>query len=215
MKIDFHSHVLPLLDDGATDYENAVELIQAIHSWGFDRIYCTPHIKGDYMNTPETIRPVYESMLQILEEKGINVDLRMSAEYRLIPETWPDILENKQLLPIEDKYILMELPLSKREEMKHINPLDEFKKIVSYGLTPLLPHPERYFYLSDDEIMEFIEAGVKLQCNYGSFAGLYGDKAQTNALRFQKMGLVSEYGTDMHNLHYVDVIGKWFNKDIL
>lgn len=213
MKTDFHSHVLPFLDDGATDYENGAELIKAISSWGFERIYCTPHIKSDYRNTPETIRPVYERMLEVLDQMSIKVDLCMSAEYRLVPETWPDILKNNHLLPIDDRYILMEFPISHRDEMKDIDPMEEFHKVMSLGLTPLLPHPERYFYLSEEEIDGFVEAGVKLQCNYGSFAGLYGEKAKMNAERLSAKGYITEYATDMHNKHYVEVIGAWFNND--
>jgi tyrosine-protein phosphatase YwqE len=91
-----------------------------------------------------------------------------------------------------------------------IKPLEEFKKIISMGLTPILPHPERYFYLSHDELSRFIDAGVLIQCNYGSLAGLYGEKAKHNAEKLVKEGIVSFYGTDMHNLKYVKVIGDWF-----
>jgi tyrosine-protein phosphatase YwqE len=94
--------------------------------------------------------------------------------------------------------------------MSWIKPLDEFKKILSSGLIPLLPHPERYFYLSESELMSFIEAGVQIQSNYGSLAGLYGSEAQENARKLIAGGLVSHFGTDMHNEHYIRVIGKWF-----
>ena len=67
--------------------------------------------------------------------------------------------------------------------------------------------------LSEKELDQFIEAGVKIQCNYGSLAGLYGDTAQQNAENLVSEGIVSLYGTDMHNLHYVKVIGDWFAAD--
>ncbi len=210
MKLDFHSHILPGLDDGATDLENSVALASAMASWGFERITCTPHITNKFRNTPETIRPAFEMLQEALYVRGVNVDLRLSAEYRLVPETWPEVLEKNWLMPIEDRFILMELPIFNPEDIKDIKPLEEFKKIISLGLTPLLPHPERYFYLSERELMDFLEAGVRIQSNYGSLAGLYGDQAQQNALALVDKGLVSYYGTDMHNLHYVDVIGQYF-----
>jgi protein-tyrosine phosphatase len=142
--------------------------------------------------------------------KGIDVELKMSAEYRLVPETWPEVLEKNWIMPIEDKYILTELPISKPEELGWVKPLEEFKKLVSLGLTPILPHPERYFYLSHRDLMSYVDAGVVIQCNYGSFAGLYGNTAQQNAENLVNEGIVSLYGTDMHNLHYVKVIGDWF-----
>ena len=58
--------------------------------------------------------------------------------------------------------------------------------------------------------MSFLEAGVEIQSNYGSLAGLYGDTAQQNVRCLIDEGLVSYYGTDMHNMHYVNVMGQWF-----
>lgn len=210
MKLDFHSHILPGLDDGATDLQNAISLVSAMKDWGFERITCTPHITNKFMNTPDTIRTAFEQLQEALYVNGIDVELRMSAEYRLVPETWPEVLEKNWLMPIEDKFVIMELPIFNPEDIKDIKPIEEFRKVVSLGLTPLLPHPERYFYLSKDELMRYLDAGVKIQSNYGSLAGLYGDQAQQNAQELVDEGLVSYYGTDMHNLHYVDVIGNWF-----
>jgi tyrosine-protein phosphatase YwqE len=210
MKLDFHSHILPGLDDGARDLDDSLMLASAMKGWGFERVYCTPHINALYRNTPESIRPVFEQLQEALSTHNIDLDIRMSAEYRLVPETWPDVLEKGWLMPIEDKYILMELPISRRSEMKNISPMDEFRKIVSIGLTPILPHPERYGYLSHDELLEFVDIGVKIQCNYGSLAGLYGHEAEEIAGSLVKEGIVSFFGTDMHNAHYVDVMGQWF-----
>lgn len=210
MKIDYHSHVLPGLDDGATDLQNAAELVSAMKSWGFEKITCTPHINALYRNTPDGIRRAFDALQEELEDRKTAITLAMSAEYRLVPETWPEVMEKGWFMPIEDKYILTELPISKREEIGWIKPLEEFRKLVSMGLTPILPHPERYFYLSHRELMEFVEAGVVIQCNYGSLAGLYGIEARDRARALVSEGIVSLYGTDMHNLKYVEIIGKWF-----
>lgn len=209
MKIDFHSHILPGIDDGATDIENAVQLASAMKQWGFERVTCTPHITNKFRNTPETIRPVFDMLQEALSVRGVDLELKMSAEYRIVPQTWPEVLEKNWLMPIEDKFLLMELPIFDPSDIGDLKPLEEFKKVVSMGLIPLLPHPERYFYLSHRELMEFLEAGVRIQSNYGSLAGLYGDTAEQNARNLVDEGLVSFWGTDMHNLHYVKVIGDW------
>ena len=212
MKIDFHSHILPGLDDGATSIDDSVMLVNALKDWGFERITCTPHITNLHPNTPDTILSSFNLLNEEIERSGLDVELRVSAEYRLVPQTWPSVLKNRWLMPIEDRFILMELPIFNPEDIKDIKPIEEFKKVVSLGLTPLLPHPERYFYLSKRDLMSFLEAGVKIQSNYGSLAGLYGDTAKQNARCLVEEGLVSYYGTDMHNLHYVNVIGQWFSE---
>lgn len=198
------------MDDGATDLQNAAELVSAMKSWGFEKITCTPHINALYRNTPDGIRRAFDALQAELEDRKTDITIAMSAEYRLVPETWPEVMEKGWLMPIEDRYILTELPISKREEIGWIRPLEEFRKLVSMGLTPILPHPERYFYLPHRELMEFVEAGVVIQCNYGSLAGLYGIEARDRARALVSEGIVSLYGTDMHNLKYVEIIGKWF-----
>ena len=212
MKIDFHSHILPGLDDGATDLENAVELAAAMKEWGFERITCTPHITNKFRNTPETIRPAFEMLQNALHERGVNVELRMSAEYRLVPETWPEVLEKNWLMPIEERFILMELPIFDPDDIKDIKPIEEFKKIKAMGLTPLLPHPERYFYLSHDELLRYVDAGVMIQSNYGSLAGVYGTDVKVRVQRLIDEGLVSILATDMHNMHYIKTISAWLSE---
>ena len=212
MLIDLHSHILPGLDDGATCVEDTIMLASAMKSWGFERVTCTPHITNKWRNTPETIRRAFEMTQEELDKKGVGLEITMSAEYRLVPQTWPEVLEKNWLMPIEDRFILMELPIFNPEDIGDLKPLEEFKKVVSLGLTPLLPHPERYFYLSKKELMSYLEAGVEIQSNYGSLAGLYGKEAYDNVKALVEEGVVSYYGTDMHNMHYVNVIGKWFSE---
>lgn len=212
MKLDFHSHILPGLDDGAVDIDDAVALVSAMKDWGFERLTCTPHITNKFRNTPQTIRKAFEELQEALYLQNVQIEMKMSAEYRLVPETWPEVLEKNWLMPIEDRFILMELPIFNPEDIGDLKPLEEFKKVVSLGLTPLLPHPERYFYLSKKELMSYLEAGVEIQSNYGSLAGLYGKEAYDNVKALIEEGVVSYYGTDMHNMHYVNVIGKWFSE---
>ena len=185
-------------------------LAKALKNWGFERVTCTPHITDLYRNTPDTIRPAFEQLQEAMQGAGIELDIRMSAEYRLVPQVWPEVLEKNWIMPIEDKYLLMELPISKPEQMGYIKPLEEFKKIISMGLTPILPHPERYFYLSRRELMSYVDAGVRIQCNYGSLAGLYGDTVEQNVRNIIDEDIVSFYGTDLHNAHYVKVLTDWF-----
>ena len=212
MNIDYHCHILPGIDDGAVSLEDSIMLAKAQLGWGFDRVYCTSHITSAHRNTPETIRPAFETLQEALYKEGCDLDLRMSAEYRLVPETWPEVLEKNWIMPIEDRFLLMELPISKPREMGYIKPMEEFERVMAMGLTPLLPHPERYFYLSHDELLSYVDAGVQIQCKYGSLAGLYGEEVRQRVLDLKEEGLISHYGTDLHNAHYVQVLTEWFGK---
>ena len=42
--IDWHSHILPGVDDGPADIEQSVALAEALAAGGFTEVYCTPHL---------------------------------------------------------------------------------------------------------------------------------------------------------------------------
>lgn len=209
MKVDFHSHILPGIDDGAKTLDESVQLVREMAGWGFDRITCTPHITRKFRNTPGIIRTKFDELCNALAANGIETEIRMSAEYRLNPETWPDILKKGELMPIEEKFILMEFPINDPTEMGDLDPMDEFRKVIALGLTPILPHPERYFYLSHDKLLSYVDAGVKIQSNYGSLAGIYGSEAQAAAQSLIDEGIVSFLASDMHNMLYIKAIEAW------
>ncbi len=211
MMTDYHCHILPGIDDGAADLDAAMLLVRSLKSWGFEKVYCTPHITHKFRNTPDTIRPAFELLCESVQNAGIGMELRMSAEYRIIPETWPEVLEKNWLMPIEDKYILMEFPISKPFKIGHLKPMEEFQKVMSLGLVPVLPHPERYLYLSHDDLMSYVDAGVKIQCNYGSLAGIYGPEVKTRVESLISEGIVTFYGTDLHNESYAKILSDWFS----
>lgn len=209
MKIDIHSHILPGIDDGASNIEESMILIRAMKSWGFERVTCTPHVNALYRNTPEIIRTAFDQLAEAVQTENIDIELRMSAEYRLVPQTWPDTLKENSLMPIEDRFILMELPINKPWNMGDIKPMEEFQKIMAMGLTPVLPHPERYRYLDEKTVMSYAEAGVKIQCNYGSLAGIYGEDVKISASYYISKGIVTFLATDLHNVLYVERISEW------
>lgn len=212
MKIDIHSHILPGIDDGARTLEESVQIVKEMAGWGFERITCTPHITRKFRNTQESIKEKFDILCNALSESRIEVELRMSAEYRLNPETWPEILRSSLLMPIEDRYILMEFPINDPTEMGKLVPMEEFRKVMSLGLTPILPHPERYFYLDRDELLRYVDAGVRIQSNYGSLAGVYGSDVQERAQALIDEGLVTFLASDMHNMLYINTIGIWLQQ---
>jgi tyrosine-protein phosphatase YwqE len=212
MKIDIHSHILPGIDDGAKTLEESVQLVTEMAGWGFERLTCTPHITKKFRNTPEIIQEKFDILNNALSANGLSIDLRISAEYRLNPETWPEILKSGQFMPIEDRYILMEFPINEPSDMGDLNPMEEFLKVMSLGLTPILPHPERYFYLQHDDLLRYVDAGVKIQSNYGSLAGVYGSEVCKRAQSLIDEGIVSFLATDMHNMQYIKTISSWLDE---
>ena len=98
MKVDCHCHILPGIDDGAQTLGESVFLAGKLASWGYERVVCTSHSSFLYRNTPKTVTSACERLRQELNLRRISLELVPSMEYRLIPETWPDVRENRWLL---------------------------------------------------------------------------------------------------------------------
>ena len=43
MLVDFHSHILPAIDDGAKNIEESIKILDMMSETGVDLVYCTPH----------------------------------------------------------------------------------------------------------------------------------------------------------------------------
>ncbi len=53
--IDLHSHVLPGLDDGAADVEEALAICRAAAADGVEVLAGTPHVRDDHPTTAEAM----------------------------------------------------------------------------------------------------------------------------------------------------------------
>ncbi len=210
MKTDYHCHILPGIDDGAKNIDESLYLAKQLIKWGFQRAICTSHIAYMYRNTPQTIEKACNVLRQALQEQDIALELVPSAEYRLLPETWYQVLQNKWFLPWDERYLLLELPIRAKEQLGDIDPIQEVKRIQELGFTPVIAHPERYAYLSLNEIVDFCKQGALLQINYPSLCGKYGEETKQKAKELLSKGYISFYGTDLHSKAHVDCLNNYF-----
>lgn len=197
-RTDCHCHLLPGLDDGAQTPAESLRLARRLAAWGFRRVVCTPHIAYRYRNTPQTIRTACERLQRALREEAVPLETVPSAEYRLIPETWPEVVRRGWFLPWDGDRLLVELPIRSRVFLGDLDPLREFARLRDAGFVPVLAHPERYGYLRYGELQAFCRAGVLLQVNYPSLCGKYGEEVRLRARELLAQGLVAYFGTDLH-----------------
>jgi tyrosine-protein phosphatase YwqE len=56
LKTDIHSHFIPGIDDGSTDMETTINLLQEMKKLGFSKVITSPHVMSDfYKNSSEKI----------------------------------------------------------------------------------------------------------------------------------------------------------------
>ena len=161
--IDMHSHILPGLDDGAADWDEALAMARVAVNDGIAEMVCTPHwVPGKYENDRETVLRRFAEFEQLLEEKQIPLKIHSGTELR-IDTSIPDRLKDGRLLTLNNGsgYVLLELP----DEIMPDN-LDEFFwNLQLGGYQPILSHVEKeaLWFFEDAEI--FLGGGV------GSFGG--------------------------------------------
>ena len=74
--LDLHCHLLPAIDDGATDLAMSLEMARMSVADGVHTLACTPHIyPGLYENTAGGIRSAITALQAVLDEEGIALKL--------------------------------------------------------------------------------------------------------------------------------------------
>ena len=173
--IDFHSHILPNIDDGSRSIEETFNLIKEAKNVGFDAIISTSHYMENYYETDTPEREVWvNAIYENLQAKNIDIRLYLGNEIYL-SENIINLLENGKASTINDtSYVLFEMPLN----AEPMNLYDLVYQMLQCKLVPVLAHPERYSFVQKDPelIYDLIQKGVLMQANYGSIIGQYGEK---------------------------------------
>lgn len=191
---DWHSHILPGVDDGFQSIEKALALLQQYEELGISTVWLTPHIMEDIPNTTAHLR---ERFAELQAAYTGNVKLHLAAE-NMLDKLFEERLEHDDLLPIgnEGDHLLVETSCFNPPMQWH----DIFRRIQSKGYHPILAHPERYTYMDEKNYRLLKDMGVKFQLNLSSVAGLYGQQVKKKALFLLQQRSVSFLGTDVHHL---------------
>jgi protein-tyrosine phosphatase len=200
--IDIHCHILPGIDDGAKDMDEALALINLAVADGVTRIVVTPHLHfGRFENYLPVIQASFLALQQAVGEAGIVIELAYAAEVRLDSEILS--LLSRQQLPLYGSYnnqqfMLLEFPHS------HIPAGSDIlvKHLLKQNITPVIAHPERNRDLlkSPEKIKPFVRLGCWFQVTASSITGHFGEECQTLALSYIEQDFIHIIASDAHNL---------------
>lgn len=195
--IDFHSHILPNIDDGSRSIEETFNLIKEAEKVGFEAIISTSHYMENYYETDVPEREVWvKAILENLNTKDIHTNLYLGNEI-YFTDNIIALLEKRKASTINDtSYVLFELPLN----VEPMNLYDVIYDMLQYKLVPILAHPERYSFVQKEPslVYDLIEKGVLMQANYGSIIGQYGKKAEMIVRKFFENNMIHFLGSDVH-----------------
>ena len=196
--IDLHCHILPGVDDGASDLSVSLDMARAFVADGVTQVACTPHIlPGHYFNTGATIRPAVAELQAVLDREDIPLQLVAGADNHVVPDFVSGLHSGHLLTLGGSRYVLVEPP-------HHVAPprLDElFFSILAAGFVPILTHPERLAWIKDRYplMQRLAGSGVWMQITAGSLSGAFGRNARYWAERMLDEGLVRILATDAHD----------------
>lgn len=191
--IDFHSHILPKIDDGSRSYDETKNLLLEARNIGINKIVSTSHYASNCFEVPEYKR---EKIIEELNQEENVPEIILGSEIFLTYDIIDLLKEYKPSTINKTNYILIELPL--REHFCNLR--NTINKLKENNYKPILAHPERYSIIHKDFnlLFELQEMGVIFQSNYGSILGVYGSKPKKTIKKMLKTNLVTLFGSDVH-----------------
>ncbi len=188
---DFHSHILPAVDDGVKTLDESLEVLAYFEQLGIAEVIFTPHVMVGVNDTNDAVEAAY-AMLKANYKGGVT--LSMASEYMLDSNFMTRYKEGARL--IDKSHILVETSyLSAPQNLSEL-----LYEVCSDGVTPIIAHPERYLYMPRDRYHTLHEHEYNFQLNILSFSNTYGDRVAQNAIYMLEQGLYSVMGTDIHGL---------------
>lgn len=196
--IDLHCHILPAMDDGAEDMDEAVALCRSAVENGISAVAATPHF-CDYYDM-EGFVALRERRAEELRAAaaGLNLELKIETGAELF--LCDDIFDVGNLTPLSlsgSRYMLCEYSLAPFDP-HYASVCAEY--ILSSGFIPIIAHPERHitFYQNRWVVEELSQMGALFQVNTASLAGKGGEQMKDFATELVLDGRADFIATDAH-----------------
>lgn len=196
--IDIHCHILPDMDDGATDLEMALKMANVATSQGITHILATPHHRNPvYINKKEQIETAVNKFQVELDKRGIELIVFPGQEVRIHGELMQHIEAGEILFAdLNQTYLLIEFPSS--EVPAYTERL--FFDLLTAGIRPVIVHPERnsVFMADINRLERFIQQGCYAQLTTASYLGEFGAEIQRVSKAMIERQLIHLIASDAH-----------------
>ena len=193
--IDLHCHLLPGVDDGATDVDMALQMARMAVDDGISTLACTPHIyPGLFENDTAGIRAHIDTLRGHLAEAGIPLELTWGADAHVSPDLLPRLRAGTVPSLADSRYFLLEPP-------HHVAPpqFDSYVfALIAACYVPVITPPERLSWIEDHypTFCALSDKGVWMQVTAGSLTGRFGEAARYWGERMPDEGRVHVLATD-------------------
>ena len=203
MIIDFHTHILPAIDDGARNPACSLEMLKASFAQGVEYIIATPHFYGNRDRLDNFLNRRKEAadiVTQMLREDDSLPGMRLGAEVAYFPGI--SRAEGMESLCIEGtRTLMLEMPFT----IWNTRIIDEvFALAYDRKFTVVLAHVERFlgFPGQRDKLDILSEIPIYLQINADSLQEekLFKRNRSRELISWFETGKASLMGSDCHNM---------------
>ncbi len=199
---DFHSHLIPGVDDGAADIVASRTAVAAMARDGVTTALTTPHFDGSLSLVGDALA---ERLAQLdagwaaltgdAAVAACGVRLMRGVELMLdVPD--PDVRDERLRLN-GGRFVLVEYP-GLQLPLTHAD--FALRALRAQGWQPILAHPERYRNVDDslEQLLTLRYAGAYFQVNAGSLVGYHGTGPAKRAATLLARGWVEYGSSDYH-----------------
>ena len=196
--IDFHSHILPYMDDGAENVEMSAKMLELSKSQGINTIVATPHFyikKGTVSDFLQKREDSYNKLKAYIEENKLDVpEIILGAEVAFSEEILS--VDINKLCIEGTNLVLLELPFTYFNKWIY----DEiYSMSMKSGVDFILAHIERYVGNKNDfsSVKPFFDLDMLIQVNADTFIDKHSKKIIQTLFKKYRIDLI---GSDAHNL---------------
>lgn len=190
--IDIHSHILPLVDDGSSSFDESVMMLKAMITDSITDVILTPHYQSPATkSTLEEKAVTFNKLKQIVLEQNLNIKLHYGHEVRYQSHLKPDY---KNLTLANSNYILLEFSYDNDPDIFEV-----LYNLKTLDLIVVLAHVERYVYLDYSTIVEAKEAGALIQVNAKSIYKPNNKRIKKLVNKLLKNKVIDFIASDAHN----------------
>lgn len=189
LKIDFHTHILPGIDDGAQSAEQSMEFLKIAKETGFAAVIATSHFYPHRCNVPEFLRKRDAAFAKINQNEDVP-KIICGAEV-FICEGIEDMIYLESLCIGNSKTMLIELPFDSSNVTDRMYETIE-NMLYDKKFNLILAHPNRY---NAYVVENMLSIGVKLQINISHLCTFSERK---RIMQWLERGYVYAVGSDIH-----------------
>lgn len=193
--IDFHTHILPNIDDGAKNREEALAMLQLEEIQQVTHVVVTPHFYPSQCSLNEFVAKREKVYAQLSSQYNGAIKLHLASE-TLLSQYLLQYPSLKALCVEGTNHLLLELPYTQKWEAIVWDTI--FAIIDRFDIVPIIAHVERYAPIlhKPKRIQRLLDMGCYIQMNGESVLKRESSKM---ALKLIKSGYIDVIGSDCHN----------------